>query len=206
MRALLPELVLEVKPRRSYESPDPFDNYALGLHTTFSQDSLGSPLVGWVSLSVYCPKGKSLSHLEPLYGPTAPPLQSGAPPLWATSPLERTLVFKGKTIERNNPVLTKYLQASMQGTHPLPLQAGLPNELPNEPIVLTSEGNDYKGYIASSPKDPGQFMVLDQVDLASILGYSLSSDLLGSVDLSGLVSKQVASEVLRWINLNVSNE
>jgi hypothetical protein len=200
--ATLPQLIIRVQPRRSFSDPLMFENYQLAFERSMSQDAFGSPFIGWITLSVFAPPGSELKALMPTHGPTAPPLPSGAPRLWSLNQFDGL----GYPLERDDEKLKDYLVSSIQGTVPLPLQAGLPSMLPNEPLLLTSGEEEIIGYIASATNAPGQFMALSQVDVATILGYSLSSDEVRNIDLSSLISQQVAGSILRWIHLNVSTE
>ena len=200
--ATLPLMILRVQPRRSFSDSQLFKNYRLSLEQTMSQDALGSPFMGWVTVSVFTPEDREVSPLVATHGPTAPLLESGAPRLWSIE----AFGGYGKDIERENATLSKYLQDAIHGLVPLPLQAGLPNLLPNEPLSLTSDGEDIIGYIASATDAPGQFMALSQVEVATILGYSLSSDEVRNLDFSSLISNQFAREILKWVNKNISND
>tara|TARA_R110000824_G_scaffold40930_3_gene122229 strand:+ start:9160 stop:9981 length:822 start_codon:yes stop_codon:yes gene_type:complete len=200
--ATLPKLIIRIQPRRSFSDPLMFENYELAFERSMSQDSFGSPFIGWITVSVFAPPASQLEALVPTHGPTAPSLPSGAPRLWDVTQFDGL----GYPLDREDEKLKDYLSSSIQGRVPLPLQAGLPSMLPNEPLSLTSGDDEIIGYIASATNAPGQFMALSQVDVATILGYSLSSDAVRNIDLSSLISQQVAGSILRWIHLNVSNE
>lgn len=138
----------------------------LGFDIPFQFERHGSPfvahtrLVGWFLRPVDPP--------APTHGPGV--FASGRPVLWDSSIFHDV---SGKRVSRDAPEVVSWLWEAAHGHLPLPILPGFANLLPTEPGVFRSSasGAIVQGALCSSLFEPGGFTVLDQADLAAIMGY-----------------------------------